>query len=204
MPFPPYVINLSCKVLQNVTINFNIILPQAFFQPFCFFGSFLCVCYCSFHLDAQRLLHIYSVLDSHLNIGHLMLDSRLSIYFSPRQEAQSRQVLMKISSQLILSRPQFPVSGAAVGGQEAWRGGLMVEGDVFQFGELSGDDLLSDVILPCQTCRKKKKNKKEVILKYDSFIILLLTLFCCSARRTIQLYKTSEKVLYCSSLSIAE
>lgn len=133
-----------------------------------------------------------------------MLDSRLSIYFSPRQEAQSRQVLMKVSSQLILSRPQFPVSGAAVGGQEAWRGGLMVEGDVFQFGELSGDDLLSDVILPCQTCRKKKKNKKEVILKYDSFIILLLTLFCCSARRTIQLYKTSEKVLYCSSLSIAE
>lgn len=125
-----------------------------------------------------------------------MLDSRLSIYF--RQEAQSRQVLMKVSSQLILSRPQFPVSGAAVGGQEAWRGGLMVEGDVFQFGELSGDDLLSDVILPCQTCRKKKKKK------YDSFIILLLTLFCCSARRTIQLYKTSEKVLYCSSLSIAE
>lgn len=133
-----------------------------------------------------------------------MLDSRLSIYFSPWQEAQSRQVLMKVSSQLILSRPQFPVSGAAVGGQEAWRGGLMVEGDVLQFGELSGDDLLSDVILPCQTCRKKKKNEKEVILKYDCFIILLLTLFCCSARRTVQLYKTSEKVLYCSSLSTPE
>lgn len=167
---------------------------KPFFSPSAFLGHFLCVCYCSFHLDAQQLLHIYSVLDSHLNIGHLMLDSRLSIYFSPRQEAQSRQVLMKVSSQLILSRPQFLVSGAAVGGQEAWRGGLMVEGDVLQFGELSGDDLLSDVILPCQTCRKKKEKRKRSNIKIWLFYYIVaytILLFSTENCSTVQDFRES-------------
>ena len=62
-------------------------------------------------------------------------------------------------AQLHLRRPQFSVSGAAVGTRAvggAQRRGLMAEGDIPQLGELSGDNLLSDVVLPCQTWEKKR------------------------------------------------
>lgn len=35
----------------------------------------------------------------------------------------------------------------------------MAEGDILQFGELSRDDLLSDVVLPCQTWKESGQIK---------------------------------------------
>lgn len=106
-------------------------------------------------LQCQQLPQVYSVRDSYLNVGSLSLDSWLSTGLRLRQEAQARQVLLKVSAQLCLPRPQFPVSGAAVGDQGARRCGLMAERDDPQFGELSRDELLSDVVLPCQTWRQR-------------------------------------------------
>lgn len=79
----------------------------------------------------------------------------MSIGLRLRQEAHAAQVALKVSVQLCLCRPHFPGSGAAVGGEGAWRCGLMVERDFSQFGELSRDDLLSDVVLPCQTWKER-------------------------------------------------
>ena len=81
-----------------------------------------------------------------MNVGSLLVDS---IELRLRQEAQARQVLMKVSA-------QFSVVGAAVGRQRARSCGLMAERNGPQFGELSGDDLLGDVVLPCQTWRHQK------------------------------------------------
>lgn len=83
-----------------------------------------------------------------------------SIELRLRQEAQARQVLMKVSA-------QFSVIGAAVGRQRARSCGLMAERDGPQFGELSGDDLLGDVVLPRQTWRQRLKfirNFKQSII----------------------------------------
>lgn len=106
-------------------------------------------------LQHQQLLQVYSVEDSYLNVGSLSLDSWLSIDLRLRQETQARQVLLEVSAQICLCRPQFPVSGACVRSQGAWGCGLMAERDNPQFGELSRDDLLSDVVLPCQTWKQR-------------------------------------------------
>lgn len=68
-----------------------------------------------------------TVCHSYLDVGSISMDSRLSIDLRLRQEAQASQVLLKVSVQLCLRRPQLPVSGASVGGQGAWRCGLMAE-----------------------------------------------------------------------------
>lgn len=93
-------------------------------------------------------------------MGVLALKPQLSPVIQLRQEAQ---VLLEVPAEL---RPELPVSGAAVRGAEgARRRDPVVEGDAPQPGELSGDDLLGDIVLPRQAWKrrgqKKTINRKE-------------------------------------------
>lgn len=134
------------------------------------------------------------VWDFYLDVGSLSLDSWLRVDLRWWQEAQAGQVLLNVSVQLCLSRPQFPVSGAAVGDQGAWRCGPMAERDVPQFGELSRDDLLSDVVLPCQTW--KQKGMWWGLLNTAHFKITLNKEdFCISVSNTTQVKKLNKRIL---------
>lgn len=95
------------------------------------------------------------VLDSHL--GCLLLNSWLPVYLGLWQISKPLQILLKIPAQFSVCRPQCPVSCAAVGHLGNLRCGLMAEGNSPQFGELSRDDLLSDVVLPRETWRQRLK-----------------------------------------------
>lgn len=111
--------------------------------------------FCLYPEDCPIRSNVFnSVGELYLDIGLLTLDPWLSINVGPWQEAQAGQVMLKASVQLCLHRPEFPASGAAVVSLGAQRCGLAVDRDVSQFGELSGDGLLSDVILPRQAWKE--------------------------------------------------
>lgn len=79
-----------------------------------------------------------------------------------REESQAAQVLLEVSVELRLAGPQLPVSGAAKGSARARRHRLPLERRVSQFGELSGDGLLSDVILPGQAWKHQRSSGSDL------------------------------------------
>lgn len=85
----------------------------------------------------------------------LPLDPQLSPHVRLLEEAQAAQVLLEVSVQLRLAGLQLPVSGAAVGSAGARGRGLPLERGASQFGELSGDGLLGEVVLPGQAWNHK-------------------------------------------------
>lgn len=102
--------------------------------------------------------HELSYLQEDPPTGDLYLDAgpQLSHHVRLLEEAQAAQVLLELSLQLRLAGPQLPVSGAAVGAAVGARGrGLPMETAHPQFGELSGDGLLGDVVLPGQAWNHK-------------------------------------------------
>lgn len=128
---------------------------------------------CSYWFLCIHHSSVCTVLVSHLRLASLLLILCLLIQFSLWQKAQPRQILLKVSAQLSLRRPRFSVFRAAVRRQAARRWVLLAEGDVPQLGELSGDDLLSDVVLPSQTWKQrgqvwKLENAKQLKLGHPS------------------------------------
>lgn len=93
----------------------------------------------------------------YLDAGLLALDPGLSPHIRLREEAQAAQVLLDR-----LARPQLPVSGAAVRGAGARRRRLPVERGASQFGELSGDGLLSDVVPPGQAWEHQRSPRLDL------------------------------------------
>lgn len=79
-----------------------------------------------------------------------------------REESQAVQVLLEVSVELRLAGPQLPVSEAAKGSARARGHRLPVERGVSQFGELSGDGLLSDLILPGQAWKHQRSSRSDL------------------------------------------
>lgn len=95
--------------------------------------------------------------DLYLDAALLALDPRLSPHIRLREEAQVAQVLLDR-----LAGPQLPVSGAAVRRAGARRRRLPVERGASQFGELSGDGLLSDVVPPGQAWKRQRSSRLDL------------------------------------------